>query len=102
MLRSFLARISPLLLALAAAGCGTMQSPVGAANSDFSITASSLSVSTNSQIAFRAVLPSGAAAPVQLSIASANNAAALGQGHIDATGLYTAPGSLSADNVPVR
>src|SRR5579872_158034 len=102
MLRSFLARISPLLLALAAAGCGTMQSPVGAANSDFSITASSLSVSTNGQIAFRAVLPSGASAPVQWSIASANNAAALGQGHIDATGLYTAPGSLSADNVPVR
>lgn len=102
MLRRFLIRISPLVLALAAAGCGTMQSPAGAASSDFSITASSLSVSTNGQAVLRAELPSGATAPVQWSIGSASNAALLGQGHIDAGGVYTAPGSLSANNVPVR
>ena len=106
MVRSFLSRISPLLLALAAAGCGTMQSPVGAAaNSALAITSSALSVGTNGEVALRAVLPSGDAAPaarVQWSIASENNAAALGQGHMDATGVYTAPGSVSADNVPVR
>lgn len=106
MLRRFLSRISPLVLALAAAGCGTMQSPVGAAaNSGLAITASALSVGTNGEVALRAVLPSGDAAPaaqVQWSIASENNAAALGQGHIDANGIYTAPGSVSAGNVPVR
>lgn len=103
MLRSFLVRISPLVLALAAAGCGTMQRPVGAANSDLSITASALSVGTNGQVALRAVQASGAAAArVQWSIASDSNAAELGQGHIDATGVYTAPGSLSSNNVPVR
>ena len=106
MVRSFLSRISPLLLALAAAGCGTMQSPVGAAaNSGLAITASALSVGTNGEVALRAVPPSGDAAPaaqVQWSIVSRNNAAALGQGHMDPAGIYTAPGSISADNVPVR
>lgn len=106
MVRSFLSRLSLLMLALAAAGCGTMQSPVGAAaNSGLAITASALSVGTNGEVALRAVLPSGDAAPtaqVQWSITSGNNAAPLGQGHMDASGVYTAPGSVSADNVPVR
>ena len=68
----------------------------------FSITASSLSLSTNGQLALHAELPSGEPAAVTWSIASGDNAAALGQGQIDASGLYTAPGSISSDNVPVR
>ena len=94
-----------MLLAVAAvsvAGCGTMENPSAAANASFAVTASAMSVATNGQVALHAVLPSGEAVPVTWSIAAGSNAATLGQGHIDATGVYLAPGSLSADLVTVR
>lgn len=102
MIRALLGRTALAALALAVAGCGTMQLPAGQGSGDLSIAASALAVSTNGQIAFRAVLPSGAAAPVQWRISSSNNAAILGQGHIDAAGVYTAPGAVSEGNVPVQ
>ena len=102
MVRAALTRVVFAALTLAVAGCGTMNYPAAAGNASFSIAASATSVGTNGEVALRAVLPSGDAAPVTWSIASGANAGTLGQGRIDDTGLYTAPGSISSDNVPVR
>ena len=102
MLRAPLGRIVLLALTLFVAGCGTMQVPVAGASADLSVTASALIVGTNGQVALHAFLPAGQTARVTWSIASENNAVSLGQGQIEPSGLYTAPGSLSADNVPVR
>src|SRR6185312_10158844 len=102
MLRAPLGRIVLLALTLLVAGCGIMQVPVAGASADLSITASALIVGTNGQVALHAILPAGQTARVTWSIASENNAVSLGQGQIEPSGLYTAPGSLSADNVPVR
>jgi hypothetical protein len=102
MLRAPLGRIVLFALTLFVAGCGTMQVPVAGASADLSITASALIVGTNGQVSLHALLPSGQTARATWSIASENNAASLGQGQIDASGVYTAPASLSADNVPVR
>jgi hypothetical protein len=91
-----------LFLALDAAGCGSVTGPALAGSGDVSISASALSIGTNGEVELRALPGTGEAAPVVWRIVSGTNAATLGQGHIDATGLYTAPGSLSADNVSVR
>ena len=79
-----------------------MSDPAASGNASFAISASAVTVSTNGQIALRAALPSGAAAPVRWSIASGTNAPSLGEGQVDADGVYTAPGSLSVDEVSVR
>ena len=100
--RILTSRLLLAMLALAVAGCGSLNYPAQAGNGSFSVSAATLSVGTNGRIALRALLPSGDAAPVTWKIASGTNAASLGQGHIDATGIYTAPGSLSADSVTVR
>lgn len=102
MSRTAIARILFMMLTLAVAGCGTMDFPSAAANASFSIRASTQSVATNGEVSLHAVLPSGEPAAVSWSIASGNNAPTLGQGHVDATGLYSAPGSLSTDAVQVR
>src|ERR1700679_1585517 len=96
--RGFTSRLLLAVLALAVAGCGSINYAAQAGDGSFSLSAGSLSVGTNGQIALRAQLPSGDAAPVTWKIASGTNAASLGQGHVDASGVYTAPGSLSADN----
>jgi hypothetical protein len=96
---------SRLLLAglgLSLAGCGSINYAAQARDGSFALRAAGDSVATNGQIAVQALLPSGDAAPVTWQIASGTNAASLGQGHISADGIYTAPGSLSADNVTVR
>jgi hypothetical protein len=92
----------PIALALALAGCGSMDYPAQAAGGGLSISASALSVATNGEIALHASPASGQAAPVQWKIVSGTNSPALGQGHIDPTGVYRAPGSLSADSIAVR
>jgi hypothetical protein len=102
MARDALTRAALSVLALAAAGCGTMSDPSASGNASFAISASAVSVGTNGQIALRAVLPSGEAAPVRWSVASGTNAPSLGEGQVDATGVYTAPGSLSIDDVSVH
>jgi hypothetical protein len=79
-----------------------MDYPQARGSAAFSITASALSISTNGQIALHASLPSGDAAPVVWRIDTGTNAPALGQGHVDATGVYAAPGSISADEISVR
>jgi hypothetical protein len=102
-----MARLSPtrwllLFLALGAAGCGSVTGPALAGSGDLTISASSVSIATNGQAELRAWRGTGEAAPVVWRIISGTNAATLGQGHIDAGGLYTAPGSLSADSITVR
>ncbi|MGA8161187.1 MAG: hypothetical protein WA374_08285 [Acidobacteriaceae bacterium] len=91
-----------LCLALGAAGCGSVTGPALAGSGDLTVSASAASIATNGQVELRAFRATGEAAPVFWSIVSGTNAATLGQGHIDATGLYIAPGSLSADSITVR
>jgi hypothetical protein len=100
--RVLTSRLLLAVLALAVAGCGSIDYAAQAGDGSFSLSAGSLSVGTNGQIVLRALLPSGDAARVTWKIASGTNAVSLGQGHIDASGVYTAPGSLSTDNVTVR
>src|ERR1700691_5466146 len=100
-IRPALSRLVLAGLSLAVAGCGTMDFPQSKGNSAFSINASAVSISTNGQVALHASLPSGDTAPVVWRIDSGTDAAALGQGHIDATGVYAAPGSISADEISV-
>ncbi|HEX3663205.1 MAG TPA: hypothetical protein VHU89_17340 [Acidobacteriaceae bacterium] len=91
-----------LFLALGAVGCGSVTGPALAGSGDLTLSASALSVGTTGQVELRAFRSTGEAAPVAWKIVSGTNAATLGQGHIDVTGLYTAPGSLSADSITVR
>ncbi|HVT99218.1 MAG TPA: hypothetical protein VHE33_17055, partial [Acidobacteriaceae bacterium] len=102
MARSLPGRLLLASLALGVAGCGSINYAAQAGDGSFALRASATSVATNGQVALQAVLPSGESAPVAWQIASGTNAASLGQGHIDANGIYTAPGSLSADSIAVR
>lgn len=102
MSRVLTSRLLLAALALTAAGCGSVNYAAKAGDGSFSLSAATLSVGTNGQIALRATLPSGDVAPVTWRIASGTNAASLGEGHVDAAGIYTAPGSLSADAITVR
>jgi len=101
MARRLLTRLLLGVLALAVAGCGTMNFPAHAGSGALQIAASSLATTTNGQIALRATGALGEAPAVRWSVVSGTNAAALGQGSVDATGVYTAPGSISADSVHV-
>jgi hypothetical protein len=83
-------------------GCGVGQFSSVSANGAFSIAAPSSNVNSNGQIQFSAQLPSGRAALVKWSVASGDNASSLGEGHIDASGLYTPPAALSQDIVQVQ
>ena len=102
MARKILTRLLLGVLALAVAGCGTMNLPARAGIGMLTIAASSSSVATNGQIALRATGPMGETPAVTWSVVSGSNAAALGQGSVDAVSVYTAPGSISADSVTVR
>ncbi|MGB0122534.1 MAG: hypothetical protein WA419_21560 [Silvibacterium sp.] len=91
----------PALLVLLA-GCGVGQYDSSSANGAFSIAASSSATSSNGQIRFSAQMPSGVTAPVEWSVTGGENASSLGEGHIDATGLYTAPSALSQDTIRIQ
>lgn len=102
MARKALTRALLGVLSLAVAGCGTMNFPARAGNGGLEIAASSSATTTNGQVALRATGALGETPAVRWSIASGKNAAALGQGSVDAAGVYTAPGSISADSITVR
>ena len=102
-------RIQPKLalafasLLLLAAGCGTGQlSGMSASGGAFVISPSSPTVTSNGQVKFSALLPSGEPAAVNWSIAGGENASSLGEGHIDSTGAYTPPGALSRNSVAIH
>ena len=99
--RKFAALLPPLLLAIA--GCGVGQyNGVSANGGAFSISSSANSVQTNGRVQFTALLPSGEPAAVSWSVVEGENASSLGEGHIDANGLYAPPSALSRDSVEVR
>ncbi|MBB6142295.1 hypothetical protein HNQ77_000233 [Silvibacterium bohemicum] len=99
--RKFAAALPSLLLAIA--GCGVGQySGLGANGGSFSIASSSNSIATNGQVQFTALLPSGEPAAVSWSIAEGENASSLGEGHVDANGLYTPPSAVARDTVHIR
>lgn len=102
MLRSLPIRLLTAVLALGVAGCGSMSFPAAQGSGGLSVSASSLTVTTNGQVTLHAALPSGQAAAVTWSIVSGGNAASLGEGSVSAAGVYTAPGALSADSAPVE
>jgi hypothetical protein len=101
MVRKALTRALLAVLSLAAAGCGTMNFPARAGGGGLEIAASSSATTTNGQIALRATGPLGEPPAVTWRIVSGTNVAALGQGSVDASGVYTAPGSISADSIAV-
>jgi hypothetical protein len=92
--------LAPALMAMA--GCGTMSFAPQAGNGAFSIAASATSINTNGQVTLSAKLPSGAPAEVQWAVAGGRNSPVLGEGHVDANGVYTPPNALSLDAVEVQ
>jgi hypothetical protein len=101
-LNPYIAFALPSLLLLAA-GCGTGQLAGMSANGGaFSITPSSAAITSNDQARLTALLPSGEPAAVSWSIAEGENAASLGEGHIDAMGNYTPPNALSRNSVQIH
>jgi hypothetical protein len=100
--RQKFAFLLPCLL-LSIAGCGVGQFSGLSANSGaFSIASSANAIQTNGRVHFTALLSSGEPANVSWSIAEGENASSLGEGHIDAKGLYTPPSALSLDHVQIR
>lgn len=90
----------PALLVLLA-GCGVGQFDTASAGGILSLSASSSAISSNGQVQLSASFPSGEAAPVIWSV-TGDNAPSLGEGHVDAKGLYTPPSALSQNNVTVQ
>lgn len=101
MTRRVLSRLFLGVLALAVAGCGSMNFPAHAGSGALEIASSSQTTTTNGQIALRATGALGETPAVSWSVVSGTNAASLGQGSVDAAGIYTAPGSVSADSATV-
>ena len=91
-----------LALLVFVAGCGVGQFDGSGANGAFSIGSSSSTTDSNGQIQFSARLASGDAAHVAWSVAGGDNASSLGEGHIDASGLYTPPAALSQDAIRIQ
>jgi hypothetical protein len=96
-----LSAAAPLLLLLVA-GCGAMNSPVGAATGELVVSAEKPTIDTTSTDQLTAKLTSGAAANVKWSIAGGQNDVGLGQGNISANGTYTPPALLARDQVQIQ
>lgn len=94
-----------LLLAaclLVLGGCGGVTYKSHNPTANFVVSASASDVNTNGQVSLYSLFPDGNAAPVHWTVESGDNAETLGQGRIDATGVYTPPNALSKDVVAVR
>jgi hypothetical protein len=91
---------SPILFF--AAGCGGLNLAANNHPSGLIIHAAKATVDTNTLDQLSAAFPSGAPAAVTWSIAGGQNDASIGQGSVDAHGLYTPPPLLSHDTVNVE
>jgi hypothetical protein len=91
----------PLLLLLVA-GCGAMNSPVGASSGGLVISAEKATIDTATTDQLTARLASGGPTSVKWTIVGGQNDAGLGQGTISANGTYTPPLLLSRDQVQVQ
>jgi hypothetical protein len=92
---------TPFLL-LWVAGCGAISSPVAASPGGLAIYAekSALDTTTTDQLTARST--SGAGTSVAWTVAGGQNDTALGQGTINASGVYTPPPVLSRDQIQVQ
>ncbi len=96
-------RLLPLTACLLAlAGCGGLNYSAHKQTASFLVSASTSDVNTNGQVHLYSLYPSGEAAPVHWSVESGTNADPLGQGRVDAAGVYTPPNALSSNVVTVR
>lgn len=94
-----LAAIPALLLLIA--GCGSAGSPSN--SKEFSVRAAASAIDTNATDRFTVASPlSKVPMSVKWSIAGGQNAPSIGQGVIDANGLYTPPPLLSRDVVQIE
>ena len=101
-LRRSAALLAPCVLFIA--GCGN---PIAkylpkSLNTVFAVASSTQTVNTNGQVQLKAVLTAGGPAAVKWSIVGGENDAAIGQGTIDAHGVYTPPASLTSDAVDIQ
>ncbi len=96
-----LSAATPLLLLLVA-GCGAVTAPAGSSLGALVINAEKPSIDTTTNTQLTARLASGAPASVRWAIVGGQNDAALGEGAISASGLYTPPPLLSRDQVQVQ
>ncbi|AXC11125.1 hypothetical protein ACPOL_1783 [Acidisarcina polymorpha] len=71
-------------------------------NELFSLSASTQTVDTNGQVQLKALYASGTAAAVHWTLTRGENDGAIGQGTIDARGVYTPPASLTRDGIDVE
>jgi hypothetical protein len=92
---------APVLLIAGCAGglSGYVSNP---ANGAFSLVSSAHQITTNGQVQLKAVTASGAAAAVKWTLVQGENDSAIGQGSVDASGLYIPPASLSRDSIEVE
>ena len=97
--RLFLGVQSALLLL---AGCGAISVPAGSSTSTLLVYADKPAIDTTTTNRFTAHMASGAAANVLWTIAGGQNDASLGQGTVDANGLYIPPALLSRDRIQVE
>ncbi|WP_131991188.1 hypothetical protein [Acidipila rosea] len=93
-----------LLLTGALCGCGAFQpgSAGGSGNSNLSVQAGAFQITTNGQSQLTAIGRDGKPAAVRWSVSGGNNDASLGEGSVDANGLYTPPSALSQDAVKIE
>jgi hypothetical protein len=98
---SLLSATAPLGLLLVA-GCGAINSPIGAATGAIAVSAEKSTIDTTTTDQLSARLASGASGNVKWSIAGGQNDASLGQGSISANGTYTPPPLLSRDQVQIQ
>lgn len=85
------------------AGCGSLGSSPGSGNNDeLVIHAAQAAIDTNATDQFGATYPSGSSIGVRWSVDAGQNDPSIGQGTINADGLYTPPPLLSRDVVNVE
>ncbi len=84
------------------AGCGGGSSSSNPTNATFSIAPATATLDTNGTAQFTATLNTGGAATVNWAVLSGQNDSNVGEGSIDATGLYTPPPYLSQDSVQIK
>ena len=96
------ALIAPSLLLIAGCASGLNKYLPKSLNTVFSVATSAQTVNTNGQVQLKAVLTAGGNAAVKWTIVRGENDSAIGQGTIDAHGVYTPPASLTGDAIEVE
>jgi hypothetical protein len=101
-LRRLAALAAPGLLVVTGCAGGLSKYIPKEANPLFSVAASAHTVNTNGVVQLKAVTPAGGTAAVTWSIVRGENDGLIGQGTIDARGVYTPPASLTRDSIEVE